>query len=50
MTKYLKLTAINEGRDRLYFANVESLISKLLAIIININLRFIDVLCRYHSS
>lgn len=33
---------MNEGRDKLKFPNVESLHSKLLATIINKNVRFID--------
>jgi len=33
---------MNEGRDKLYFSNVESLSSKLLDIIINMNVRFIE--------
>lgn len=37
-----KLTTIKDGRDKLYFSNVESLSSKLLAIIINMNVRFIE--------
>jgi len=41
---------MNEDKDKLYFSNVESLSSKLLAIIININVRFIDAPNRYHCS
>lgn len=40
---FFKLTAINEDKDKLYFSNVDSLSSKLLDIIINIKVRFIDV-------
>lgn len=41
---------MNEGKDRLNFSNAASFSSKLLAIIININVRFIDILKRYQSS
>lgn len=41
---------MNDGKDRLNFSNVESFNSKLLAIIINMNVRFIDISNRYQSS
>jgi len=47
---YGKLTVMNEDRDRLYFPNVDSLISKLLAIIRNINIRFTFSPYKYHLS
>jgi len=49
-TTYGKLTVMNEDKDRFYFSNVDSLISKLLAIIININIRFTFPLYWYHLS
>lgn len=45
-----RLTAMNDGRERLKFPIFATLHSNLLAMIIIMNVRFTDISRRYHAS